>query len=159
MNKQDIINIFEISESQSQDPYCVAKQQGQIEGFIKAVQILINTPEIENFIEGLKTEAAHQTEKWGEAHEESKFPQDYSLVLDKLKGKQALAIWDRDIEKYKHHLITMAAVCHNIHRQIDKPGTKMNDYFKGNTILHGDNCKSFFTACKSCLADYFNSKD
>ncbi len=90
---------------------------------------LINTPEVEDFMNGVKIEAVHQTEKWGADHEESKYPHDYSLVLDKLKGKQALAIWDRNIEKYKHHLITMAAVCHNIHRQIDKPGTNIHHFF------------------------------
>ncbi len=90
---------------------------------------LINNPEINDFLEGTRLESAHQTERWGQAHEESKYPHDYALVLDKLKGKQALAIWDKDIEKYKHHLITMSAVCYNIHRQIDKPGTALNRYF------------------------------
>lgn len=29
----EVSELFEISESQAQDPYCVAKEQGQIEGF------------------------------------------------------------------------------------------------------------------------------
>lgn len=96
---------------------------------LQYLEKLISNPEIENFIEGLRIESAHQTDKWGQREEESKWPQDYALVLDKLKGKQALAIWDYDKEKYKHHLITMSAVCHNIHRQIEKEGTALNQYF------------------------------
>jgi len=90
---------------------------------------LINSPEINNFIEGLKLESSHQTIKWGNENEENKFPHDYALVMDKLKGKLALSIWDRNIDKYKHHLITMAALCYNIHRQFIKPGTAIYDYF------------------------------
>ncbi len=90
---------------------------------------LINNPEINNFIEGIKIESAHQTERWGLEVEESKYPHDFALVMDKLKGKQAQAIWDKDKEKYKHHLITLAAVCLNVHRQIDKEGTKINKFF------------------------------
>lgn len=96
---------------------------------IEYLEKLINNPEINDFLEGVKIESAHQIEKWGEEHEADKYPHDYSLVLDKLKGKQALAIWDKDLEKYKHHLITMAAVCFNAHRQISKEGTKLNKYF------------------------------
>jgi hypothetical protein len=96
---------------------------------LEYLENLINNPEIENFLEGVKLESAHQTERWGIEHEESKFPHDYALVIDKLKGKQALAIWDKDVEKYKHHLITLASVCFNAHRQIEKEGTKMNKYF------------------------------
>jgi hypothetical protein len=97
---------------------------------IKAIKSeLINTPEINDFVSGVKAEAAHQTDKWGVDHEENKYPHDYALVIDKLKGKQALAIWDKDIEKYKHHLITMAAASFNAHRQISKDGTNMNKHF------------------------------
>ena len=74
-------------------------------------------------------EAAHQTGRWGNENEERKYPHEYALVLDKLKGKQALAIWEKNTEKYKHHLVTMAAVCFNIHRQINKKGTAINSYF------------------------------
>lgn len=96
---------------------------------LEYLENLISNPEIEDFLKGVKIEAAHQTEKWGLEIEETKYPHDYSLVLDKLKGKQAQAIWDKDIEKYKHHLVTMAAVCHNIHRQLKKEGTALNKYF------------------------------
>lgn len=90
---------------------------------------LINTPEMADFLEGLKIESVHQTERWGAEQEESKYPHDYALVLDRLKGKLAVDIWNNDAEKYKHHLITIAAVCFNAHRQISKPGTRLNAFF------------------------------
>ncbi len=96
---------------------------------LQYLETLINNPEINNFLEGVKTESAHQSDRWGMEHEENKYPHDYALVLDKLKGKQAQAIWEKDIDKYKHHLITMAAVCYNSHRQISKAGTNQNKYF------------------------------
>jgi len=90
---------------------------------------LIGSPEIENFLEGVRIEAAHQTDKWGMKDEESKFPHDYALVMDRLKGKQTEAIWTRDSEKYRHHLVTLAAVCFNAHRQVSKEGTAIFRYF------------------------------
>ena len=96
---------------------------------IKELETLINSPEINDFLKGVKLESAHQTERHNIKLEENKYPHDYALVLDKLKGKQALSIWGKDIEKYKHHLITMAAVCFNTHRQVAKKGTAINNWF------------------------------
>ena len=77
---------------------------------------LINTPEISDFLKAVQIEAAHQRERWGEGHDEEKTPGDWALLLDKIKGKQCQAVWDCNLEKYLHHLITMAAICFNCHR-------------------------------------------
>lgn len=95
------------------------------------LEALINSPEIGDFIEGVKIEAAHQTEKWGREQEESHHPAHYILVANKLLGKLAVAMWNGDKEKFSHHLITIAAAMHNCHRQISKNGTKINEYFSG----------------------------
>ena len=100
-----------------------------IEERVKELELLINSPELEDFMKGVRLESAHQTEAQGKDNEELKYPHDYALVLDKLKGKQALAIWDKDTEKYMHHLITMASVCHNAHRQMKKEETLMYKWF------------------------------
>lgn len=89
----------------------------------------INSPEIEDFILGFKTEAAHQTERRGKEDEEHKPPHHYILVYNKLLGKLAVSIFDGDQEKFKHHLITLAAAGFNCHRQIQKPGTEINKWF------------------------------
>jgi hypothetical protein len=92
--------------------------------------VKINTPEIDDFIEGVKLEAAHQTERWGLEKEENEPPHHYILVGSKLLGKLSVAIFDRDADKFKHHCITLAAVMHNCHRQVVKDGTVINYYFE-----------------------------
>lgn len=91
---------------------------------------VINTPEVNDFMEGVKLEAAHQTARWGEKDEHMKPPHHYIMVFTKLLGKMSVAIWDRDIEKFKHHCITMGAVGHNVHRQVHKRNTEVNNWFK-----------------------------
>jgi len=92
---------------------------------------LVNNPEIDNFLEGVRLESAHQTEKHGFAFEVEKSPHDYILVMDYLKGKQVTAIWGLDVEKYKHHLITLSAVCLNAHLKFDHTGSGVNRHFFG----------------------------
>lgn len=106
----------------------------------------INKPELNNFIEGFKIEAVHQVERWGLEQEEKKPPHHYIMVLAKLMGKLAVAIWDKDADKFKHHCITIAASLFNCHRQIDKPGTEVHNWFKCakegcNNHVHDDECK------------------
>ncbi len=90
---------------------------------------LINRPELDDFIEGFKIEAAHQTERWGETDEELKPPHHYILVYNKLLGKLAVSVFDRNEEKFRHHLITLAASGFNCFRQIQKEGTEVNAWF------------------------------
>lgn len=79
---------------------------------------LLNTPENNDFLVGGVKEAGHQRERWGEDHDMTKTAGDWSLLLDKINGKQCQGVWDEDWEKLKHHLITMAAICANYHRCI-----------------------------------------
>lgn len=97
---------------------------------ISRLNKLINHPELENFLEAVKIEAAHQTERWGLENEEKKPPHHYVMVFTKLLGKLSLAIWDRDGDKFKHHLITMAAVSFNTHRQVKVYNTTICNWFK-----------------------------
>ena len=78
---------------------------------------LINTPELVNFAEGVKFEAAHQRNRWGEEHDETKSFSDWIAVLSYLIGKLVKANWDGDRDKILHHIITIAAVCNNFHAQ------------------------------------------
>lgn len=97
---------------------------------IEKLNLLINNPELNNFIEAIKIESAHQTERWGREHEENSPPHHYVLVANKLLGKIATSIFDSDSDKFKHHCITLASMLHNCHRQIDKAGTQINKWFK-----------------------------
>lgn len=96
----------------------IARRLLQVEKERDSLRDLINTPEIRDFIEGVKIEAAHQTNKWGPDHDRRKHPGDWSMLLDKIKGKQCQAWWDGDLDKLQHHLITMAAICANYHKCI-----------------------------------------
>lgn len=99
---------------------------------INRLNSLINNPVLNDFVEAMKIEAAHQLERWGIENEERKPPHHYILVATKLLGKLSIAIWDRDIDKFKHHCITLAAELQNCHRQIEKEGTVINKYFHNN---------------------------
>jgi hypothetical protein len=77
---------------------------------------LVNTPEVENFVEAVRLEAAHQVQRWGEAHDQGKTPEDWMWVLAFLATKATQAARYGDKEKYLHHIVTSAALCLNWHR-------------------------------------------
>lgn len=108
-------------------------EKPDFEGLQKRVndlESLINNPEIEDFLKGTQIEAAHQIERWGLENEEANPPHHYILVLSKLIGKLSVDIFDRNTDKFKHHCIAIAAEMHNLHRQVTKRGTVVNEWFK-----------------------------
>lgn len=90
---------------------------------------LLNNPEIEDFIKGVRLEASHQLERWGIDREESAPPHHFILVFNKILGKMAVDIFNKDIDKFKHHCIAVAAEMHNIHRQTKKESTEIYRWF------------------------------
>jgi len=82
---------------------------------------LINNPEINNFIEGVKSEAAHQVKRWGENHDGLKTPEDWLWLLAYLSTKATQASRYGDKEKYLHHIVTCAAACFNWHKKVSTP--------------------------------------
>jgi hypothetical protein len=75
----------------------------------------LNRPEITNFLSGVKLEAAHQIQRWGEAHDREKSPEDWYWAVGYLAGKALRAQRDVDEDKFLHHLISTAAVLSNWH--------------------------------------------
>ena len=126
---RDTIHLPEIEEKD--------KEIAELKAEVSRLNTLINSPEINDFIEGVKIEAAHQTEKWGK--QEDHPPHHYILIFTKLLGKLSVCIWDRDVDKFKHHLITLSAAAHNIHRQIDNDSTEVNYYFNNKPFLNKPN--------------------
>jgi hypothetical protein len=101
----------------------VSKQSDEITRLQKLCDALItriSNPEINNFMEGVAIEAAHQVERWGEEHDADKTFEQWTALLVRLLGKFVDANWNRDRDKALHHLITIAAVCSNAHRQMVK---------------------------------------
>lgn len=84
---------------------------------IKYLQELINNPEIQDFVKGVMLEASHQRERWGKNHDMQKSPEDWFWTLGYLAGKALQAQRAGNQEKYKHHLISSAALLANYHRQ------------------------------------------
>lgn len=74
------------------------------------IQEIVSKPHNNDFVTGLIVEAAHQVEKWGEAHTRGKEPEDWLWLLGWLISKATMSHRTGDIEKAKHHCISSAAV-------------------------------------------------
>lgn len=75
----------------------------------------LNSPEIEDFLEGVQREAAHQREKWGMIHDSKKTPEDWLWLIAYVATKASQAAKYQDQKRYLHHIITTAACCLNWH--------------------------------------------
>jgi hypothetical protein len=92
--------------------------QESAEANVTRLLSIINTPETESFLEGVKLEAAHQQERWGSTHDEGKTPTDWVFLVGHLLTKAAMSFLTGNLEKAKHHTISSAAACYNWHQQI-----------------------------------------
>lgn len=81
---------------------------------------LVNSPEIEDFIRGLKLEAVHQVEKWGDAHDRGKSAENWFWLVGYLAGKCLRSVITGKREKALHHTISTAAACLNWHSAIKR---------------------------------------
>lgn len=79
---------------------------------------LINSPVLEDFMAGMPIECAHQLQRWGDAHDYDKHPEDWIWLFGVLGGKAIQACRSENYEKAKHHAITGAACMANFHRVI-----------------------------------------
>jgi hypothetical protein len=79
---------------------------------------LINTPHTNDFLEAVKLEAAHQRERWGDAHDRSKSAENWFFLVGYLGGKALRAAIDGDREKALHHTISSAAALMQWHHAI-----------------------------------------
>ena len=77
---------------------------------------IINTPQADDFLRAVSTEAEHQRQRWGSAHDEGKAPADWFWLVGYLAGKALHAHGAGNVEKAEHHVITTAAALANWHR-------------------------------------------
>lgn len=77
---------------------------------------IINTPQADDFLRAVSTEAEHQSQRWGSAHDEGKAPADWFWLVGYLAGKALHAHGAGNVEKAEHHVITTAAALANWHR-------------------------------------------
>lgn len=92
---------------------------------IARLNALINVPGTDDFFANVRHEAAHQIERWGVEHDAGKRPEDWCTLLLYLLGKAAKAHFEGNEEKLLHHVITVAAVALNWHRNATGAHTAM----------------------------------
>lgn len=83
---------------------------------VERLNAIINTPQSNNFLRAVSTEAEHQRQRWGSEHDAGKAPSDWFWLIGYLAGKGLHSHAGGNIEKAEHHIITTAAVCANWHR-------------------------------------------
>jgi len=88
-------------------------------GRFHALLARVNTPVTDNFFEGVRIEAAHQKERWGDTHDYNKRDADWSALVTYLHGKAVKACYDGDNDKLLHHIITTSAALMHWHTSLN----------------------------------------
>lgn len=83
---------------------------------------MINSPELLDFHRGVAIEGAHQVERWGEAHDRNKAPEDWFWLVGYLAGKALAACRLGDTDKALHHCISTAAALAQWHAHVKGGG-------------------------------------
>ena len=73
-----------------------------------AIREVVDTPPVDEFLDAVKVEAAHQIEVWDEPHDRQKRTADWYWLIGYLAGK-ALHF----PEKRRHHIVSSAAALYN----------------------------------------------
>jgi len=104
---------------------CAHDVVGVLIAEIDRLRTLLDTPHIDNFLEAVRVEAAHQVERWSAEHDEGKSPTDWFWLLGWLAGKAAHAAVKGDLPKALHHTISSAGVLLNWHAHLAGARTAM----------------------------------
>lgn len=83
---------------------------------VERLNAIINTPQADDFLRAVSTEAEHQRQRWGSKHDDGKTPADWFWLVGYLAGKALHSHAAGNVEKAEHHIITTAAACANWHR-------------------------------------------
>lgn len=89
---------------------------GKLREEVERLNAIINTPQADDFLRAVSTEAEHQRQRWGTSHDAGKEPADWFWLIGYLAGKALHAHTNGDIAKAEHHVITTGAACANWHR-------------------------------------------
>ena len=100
---------------------------------------IINSPQKDDFIRAVSTEAEHQRQRWGSSHDSGKTPADWFWLIGYLAGKALHAHISGNKEKAEHHIITTAAACANWHKSMFGK-TDMRPGIDGESIMADKKC-------------------
>ena len=92
----------------------------ELEDEIARLEGILNTPLIDDFIEAVRAEAAHQEWRWGREHDDQKTPEEWHSLIDWLSSKALSAQVRGDREKALHHTISSAAALMHWHERIGR---------------------------------------
>lgn len=81
---------------------------------------LINNPHTDEFLRATQLEAAHQRDRWGEAHDRGKSAENWFWLVGYLAGKCLRAVITGDRDKALHHTISSGAALCNWYEAIKK---------------------------------------
>lgn len=79
------------------------------------LKAMLNSPEVLNFLEGVRREVAHQREKWGAIADRDKSAENWFWLVGYLASKALRAHIEGHKEKALHHTISAAAALANWH--------------------------------------------
>lgn len=82
---------------------------------VERLNAIVNTPQANDFLRAVSTEAEHQRQRWGSDHDAGKTPADWFWLVGYLAGKALHAHGAGDTTKAEHHIITTAAALANWH--------------------------------------------
>lgn len=93
-----------------------------LEEVLKAhdLHALINNAHTAEFLPAVELEAAHQRDRWGEAHARGKSAENWFWLVGYLAGKCLRAVITGDREKALHHTISSAAALANWYEAIKR---------------------------------------
>lgn len=97
------------------------------EAEVKRLMVLLNTPEIADFLRAVEIEMPHQRERWGTDHDSGKTDADWFWLIGYLAGK-ALHNPPNDMQPFEaklHRIVTIAAAAGNWHAAVSGSSTSM----------------------------------
>lgn len=133
--------VFEKSEVDAMPSACIAdpvySQQtiDALQGEVSRLRAIIDTPQSNDFLRAVSTEAEHQRQRWGSDHDAGKTPADWFWLVGYLAGKALHAHASGNVEKAEHHIITTAAALANWHLSMFG-GTDMRPGIDGEAALN-----------------------
>ena len=87
----------------------------ELQDEVDRLNAIVNTPQSNDFLRAVSTEAEHQRQRWGSDHDAGKAPADWFWLVGYLAGKALHAHAAGDTAKAEHHIITTAAALANWH--------------------------------------------
>ncbi|WP_230680954.1 hypothetical protein [Paracidovorax cattleyae] len=122
-------------------------KEAELRAELARLNAIINTPQADDFLRAVSTEAEHQRQRWPSEHDAGKTPADWFWLVGHLAGKALHAHAAGNAEKAEHHIITTAAALANWHLAvfgmtnmrpgIDSPAGQERDGVNGPPVPEG----------------------